>query len=107
MKKKKENDKRKERKENIESKKERKTIRLKEMRRKERKKERKKSTKNERKRKGLLYRMLIVVCQVKKKVIIFLSPISLKIGAVVVYDKYRFGMFEFSDFAQNLWKESD
>ena len=43
--------------------------------------------------------------EVKVKVRIFLSPISLKIGSVVVQDEKIFAIFVFSDFAQKMWKK--
>ena len=43
--------------------------------------------------------------KVKSEVRIFLFPISLKIGSVVVQDKKMCAIFEFSDFAQKMWKK--
>ena len=37
--------------------------------------------------------------------IFLISPISLKIGSVVVQDKYICAIFDFSDFAQQRWKK--
>ena len=36
---------------------------------------------------------------------IFLSPILLKIGSVIVQDEQIFEIFDFSDFAQKMWKK--